>query len=135
MSEQGWIFIAGILVAVISYFSNNFIFDPLLEFNKIKGRIFNKLKYHSNIITNGKFPDEIIKPISKELRELSCDLEERYFAISFKFILLSLLIIPSRNEINEISQDLIFLSNSVGTSMIDENYKRQENIKRILRLR
>ena len=92
MSENGWIFIFGIFAAMIAYFSKNFIFEPLLEFRKVKGRIHNRLKYHSNIITNGEFPVIITKPIREELRQLSCDIEEKYYSIAFvKWFLRSVL--------------------------------------------
>jgi len=135
VSEQGLIFSVGILVAVIAYFAKNFIFEPLLEFRKVKGKIQNRLKYHANIITNGEFPAEIIKPIREELRQLSCDLEEVYYSIALVKTLHFCLGIPNVDELNKIASNLIFLSNSTGSIRnIDKNCETIDSIKDKLRL-
>jgi|GEM_PF-3828876 len=135
MSEQGWIFSTGIVVAVTSYFAKNFIFEPLLEFRKVKGKIQNRLRYHSSIITNGKFPAEVIKPIREELRQLSCDLEEKYYAIAFGRLMPTFLGIPSQKSLSEIANMLIFLSNSTGSERhIEKNDETIDSIIDKLRL-
>lgn len=133
MTESSWIFLIGIFVAVISYFSKNFVFEPLLEFRRVRGKIQNRLKYHANIITNGEFPIDVIKPIREELRQLSCDLEERYYAVALAKWLPTFLRIPSDKDLSETASSLIFLSNSTGSAKhIDANYNTIESIKRKL---
>lgn len=129
MTEQAWIFAAGLLAAIGAYFAKNFILDPLLRFREVKGRIQNRLRYHSNIITNGEFPSDIVMPITAELRQLSCDLEEKYYAISFATKLFWLYRIPSRKMLGVVASKLIFLSNSTGRN--DRIEKNDEAINLI----
>ena len=136
MSEQGYIFIAGIVVAVAAYFSKNFIFDQLLTYRKTVGRIRNRLRYHAGIITNDEFPVEIAKPIAAELRQLSCDLDESYYAIPFASKLNLFYMLPSANDLNEASGRLIYLSNSTGKkNSVDSNYKAMKKIEELLGIR
>ncbi len=92
MNENAWLFLIGILLASISYFSKNFIFQPLLEFKEVKGRVQNRLKYNANKIHNAR--PEVLEEVSKESRQLSCDLEEKYYGILFKQPLAYLKVIP-----------------------------------------
>lgn len=130
MSEQGNIFITGIIIAVISYFAKNFILQPLFEFRKVKGKIHNRLKYHSNIITNGEFPLTITKPIREELRQLSCDIEEAYYSIPFARYFPTFFVIPTEHDLNLIANNLIFLSNSVGyDNNVEKNYEMVNSVR------
>lgn len=133
MSEQALLFTIGIFTATVAYFAKNFIFDPLLEFKKVKGKIQNRLRYHSNIITNGEFPLEVVEPIRTELRQLSCDLEEKYYAIAFGRQLPTFLRIPTSSMLDQIATNLIFLSNSTGSSRhIDKNdYALNETLAKL----
>lgn len=123
ISEQGWIFVFGIFTAVLSYFAKNLILEPLLDFRKVKGRIQNKLKYHANKVYNKiDFKEE--KIVLSEIRKLSCDIEEAYCAISFRRILVSLKLLISPDDINEVSSWLIFLSNSLND--IESNEEKRK---------
>lgn len=134
MSEAWGIFIVSALIAVSSYMSKNFMFEPLLEYRKTKGKIQNRLKYNANIITNGEFPKEIIKPIRSEIRDLSCELEEKYSAISFGKHFPTFLNIPSKQDVSEAAKQLIFLSNSTGTKNVLENNDSIDIVKSKLRI-
>lgn len=135
MNAQNWISIAAIISAVIAYFAKNFIFEPLLQFKRVKGKIQNRLKYHSNVITNGEFPIDVIRPIQQELRQLSCDLEERYYSIAFVNKLVWILKVPTPKDLSESAKKLIFLSNSTGSNRhIDQNINSIEEIKEKLNL-
>ena len=79
------LFILGVLIAVASYLLKNYVFDPHLNFDKVRGRIHHQLKYHARA-----FGQEISKELqddaSEAMRRASCDLEEAYFAISFQMV-------------------------------------------------
>lgn len=130
MSEQGILFLVGLISALIAYFSKNFIFDQLLQYRKIVGRVRNRLRYHAGIITNDEFPNDVVKPIREELRQLSCDLDESYYAIPFIYVLHRLYLTPSPKDFDIAASQLIFLSNNTGRkNSVDKN---NEAINKIL---
>lgn len=122
MSEQAWLFIAGTAVAVAAYFSKNFIFDQILEYRKVKGRVRNKLKYYANIISNADVNEDTLNEMWTNLRQLSCDLEEKYFATPFIVRVAPFrwfFGLPSRSQIDEAAAHLIGLSNGAGRRVQD----------------
>ena len=129
MTESGWIFIVGIAVAMISYFAKNFVFQPLLEYKQVAGMIQNKLKYHSNKIFNTGFAKEVEKEVSHDLRQLSCDLEEKYYAIALRKRIPTFLGLPSEQVISDTASYLIFISNSIGE--LDSNTEKHEYYDKI----
>lgn len=134
MSEQDWIFLVGILVAVVAYFAKNFIFEPLLEFRKVRGRIQNSLKYNANKIFN-TIDNSTARDFAEELRRLSCDLEEKHYAIAYRAQLHIFGTLPSADDISEISGALMFISNSLNE--IESNKDKHEfydTIKRKLKI-
>jgi hypothetical protein len=132
MSEQSWLFAIGTLVAVGAYFSKNLIFEPLLNFRKTTGRIHNRLRFHANIITNGEFPKQVVEPIQAELRQLSCDFEEAYWAVAFARELSLVRLIISFNNMDIVASNLIFLSNTTGKNdQIGNNLKKTKEIDKI----
>lgn len=135
MTETGWIFATGIIIATISYVLKNFTFEPLLEYREVKGKIQNRLKYYSNKITNSGLPEDVVKDARAELRRLSCDLEEKYWAISFKKVLVIIRLLESREIINKTAKSLIYLSNSSNERDTEiKNHHTIEEIKNNLGL-
>ncbi len=130
MNSAGNEFYWGIIVASLAYLLKNFVFDQRLEFQKVKGRIRNRLRYYANAIDSTSLNEKSIQEVRSEFRQLSCDLEEKYFAI---FILVRLRVIcwlfalPSKKNITEVSASLIYLSNSVGDE--GENCESPANLK------
>jgi hypothetical protein len=55
---SAWVLAIGIVVSVLAYFMKNFVLQPMLEYRAVKGRIQNRLKYYSNVMTNSGLPDE-----------------------------------------------------------------------------
>jgi hypothetical protein len=119
MSEQSWLFSIGALIAVVSYMLKNFVFDPLLEYRKTKGKVQSRLRYRANMILTPSIKTELAQEISQELRDLSCELEEKYTAIAFVRQLWWLWFLPKRRNIAEASKGLIYLSNTVGSGRDD----------------
>ena len=130
MTLAGNEFYWGIVVASSAYLLKNFIFDQILEYQKVKGRIRNRLRYYANVIHSTNLNEKFIQEVRSEFRQLSCDLEEKYFAI---FILVRLRVIcwlfalPSKKNVTEVSASLIYLSNSVGDK--SENCESPANLK------
>lgn len=118
MSEQGMIFAIGIVAAIVSYFSKNYIFDPLLTFNKVKGRIHHQLKYHARAFGN-EINEEMEEEASKAMRLASCDLEEIYFTIACRRYLSRINVLPNADDVNDAARNLIRLSNTTGRVSCD----------------
>lgn len=127
----------GIIVASLAYLLKNFVFDQILEFQKVKGRIRNRLRYYANIICSSGMDEGLIEEAQSEMRQASCDLEEKYFAI---FVLVRvrglrlLFALPSKKNISESSARLIYLSNSAGSkvSRIEYNEMAIDKIEKLL---
>ena len=125
------------VVASMAYFLKSFIFDQILEYKKIKGRIRNRLKYYENVICNSGIRKDLVMEAHIEIRQLSCDLEEKYFAI-FSLVRLPIIrlafCLPSKKDIDEAVSRLIYLSNSTDCkiSEIDRNHKTVVKIRTLL---
>jgi len=123
----------GIFVSVVAYFAKNLVFQPMLEYRAVKGRIQNQLKYHSNVLTNSGLSDETAREACAAMRQLSCDLEERYYAIGLRDHLSRLRLLPSSKAISEAGSSLIFLSNAGSTLGREiENNEAMDNVRRTL---
>ena len=138
MSFVGNEFYWGVIVASAAYLLKNFVFDQILEYQKVKGKIRNRLKYYANVIYNSDLNEYLVQEARSEFRQLSCDLEEKYFTIfiliRLKFVRL-LFALPSRKDIIEAASGLIYLSNSAGDKVgkIDYNGKARNQVEQILK--
>lgn len=123
-------FFVSIIIASSAYLLKNFVFDQILEYQKAKGRVRNRLRYYADAIYSTNLNEKFIQEVQSEFRQLSCDLEEGYFAI---FILVRLRIIcwlfglPSKKDVIEAARSLIYLSNSVGDK--SENREPSKKLK------
>lgn len=131
-----WVVAIGVAVSVAAYFAKNFVLQPMLEYRAVKGRVQNRLKYYANVITNSGLPDEMGREASAAMRNLSCDLEEAYYAIGLHDQLSRLRVLPSRAAISGAATSLIYLSNAANTvgseSRNDEELKSVRQTLRIL---
>ena len=138
MSFVGNEFYWGVIVASAAYLLKNFVFDQILEYQKVKGKIRNRLKYYANVIYNSDLNEYLVQEARSEFRQLSCDLEEKYFTIfiliRLRFVRL-LFALPSRKDIIEAASGLIYLSNSAGNKVgkIDYNEKARNQVEQILK--
>jgi hypothetical protein len=138
MSFVGNEFYWGVIVASAAYLLKNFVFDQILEYQKVKGKIRNRLKYYANVIYNSDLNEYLVQEARSEFRQLSCDLEEKYFTIfiliRLRFVRL-LFALPSRKDIIEAASGLIYLSNSAGDKVgkIDYNEKARNQVEQILK--
>ncbi len=107
--------------------------EPLMQFRSVKGMVQNRLKYNSNKYFND-LPIEVSRDAFDELRQLSCDLEEKYQSIALKMVFVVFGIVPKKQELSEVARNLIFISNSSDVESNDEKHKAFENIKKVLRI-
>ena len=130
-----WVLIIGIFVSVVAYFAKTLVLEPILEYRAVKGRIQNQLKYHANILTNSGQPGELGREASTAMRQLSCDLEERYYAIGLRDFLSRVRFLPSRAAIGEAGSSLIYLSNAANTTGREsDNDEKMRSVRQALRI-
>jgi hypothetical protein len=121
--------VIGVLIGSTSYISKSFVFEPLRDFRKTQGSIRNRLKYFANVLTSpGSVKRELSDEASRTCRELSCELEERYYSIPFRKTLIKSKLIQPEKNIEEAAQMLIFLSNSAHSG---EPLKNNDAIQKI----
>jgi hypothetical protein len=108
--------ISGTLVFVLGQTIQQFILEPVQKYRKTVGKIDNRLKFYSNIITSNIFENDktMLNEITDSIRNLSCDLESSYKQIPLTKLLASLGVIESEKDVAKAAQALIFLSNAGG---------------------
>ena len=109
--------LSGTLVFMLGQTLQKFILEPFQEYKKTIGRIDNRLKFYSNILTNAIFNKKIIIEITDAMRNLSCNLEASYKQIPFKHLMIKLKLLEPKGDISKVAQGLIFLSNAGGRSV------------------
>lgn len=50
--DQSLVILLGFLASIGAYLSKAFVIEPLLRFRAVRGRIQNRLKFYSNVITS-----------------------------------------------------------------------------------
>ena len=151
--------LSGVIIFIISQYFLELLIKPCSRYKNIKYKILNKLKFYSRIITNPlefeyfeespalkteftkekrkEYQDKVndYKKISDEIRMLSCELDEFYYAIP-KFYRNFFI----NDEVDKASSNLIGLSNSLfknpasGFDIILHNSNRLDDVKKQLRL-
>ncbi len=151
--------ISGVIVFIASQYYLEIIIKPYSRYKNIKYKILNNLKFYSRIITNPlkfeyfeespflknefsetkrrEYQDKVndyIK-ISDEIRMLSCELDEFYYAIPKWYRRLCI-----KDDVDGASSNLIGISNSLfkdpnsGFDIILHNSNKLDDIKKQLRL-
>lgn len=130
---SAWVLTIGIVVSIVAYFAKTLVLEPMLEYRAVKGRIQNQLKYYANVITNSGLPEELGREASTAMRQLSCDLEERYYAIGLRSLLSRVRVLPSRVAVSEAGSSLIYLSNAANTTGREiKNDEAMRDVRRAL---
>lgn len=106
--------LSGTLVFVFGQILQKFILEPFQEYKKTIGRIDNRLKFYSNILTNAGFNKEVIVEVTDAMRNLSCDLEANYKQIPLNQLFVNLKLLEPKKDMVVAAQGLIFLSNAGG---------------------
>lgn len=104
--------VIGILIGSGAYLLKSFVFGALLRYRKCEGKVRNRLKYYANVLTSPGLVPELTKESSQVCRELSCELEEMYYGIAYRNLLVRIKALPEENNINEAAKKLIYLSNA-----------------------
>ncbi len=124
--------LSGVTIFVVGQIIQQLIIEPYLQYKKVVGEIDNKLKFYSNIMTNGGLKQELVIEVIDALRQLSCDLES-----SYKMMLVR--IGPSKEDISKAATCLIFLSNSTGINNnqysdigVDKITETEDKVRKIL---
>ena len=120
-----WVFIGSVVVASLSYSLKNFTLDPLISYKKVVGRIRNRTIFYANIY--GSKINERHDAAHSELRQLSCDLDEAYYAIGLRCMLVLLRAVPNPKRISSATHALIGLSNNTHNKNL--NHDEVEKIK------
>lgn len=122
------VFFLGVITAIVGYILSNFFLRPLQEFKNIKAKIGHQLTYYSHIITSPG-PSKITEEASSQLRNLACDLEEKYLLIPLRKLVTPLRFAPQKSKILDARGRLFFLSHSVKeVGKTEENHDAMEKI-------
>ena len=128
--------VSGTLVFVLGQILQRFILEPIQSYKKTVGKIDNKLKFYSNILTNTGFNDDLLAKVTDIIRNLSCEIEADYKQIPLNWLLTKMRIIESKNELAKVTQGLIFLSNAGGRdgNGIEKCDDRINEIRKLLKI-
>lgn len=128
--------VSGTLVFVLGQILQRFILEPIQGYKKTVGKIDNKLKFYSNILTNTGFNDDLLAKVTDIIRNLSCEIEADYKQIPLNWLLSKLKVVESKKDLAKVTQGLIFLSNAGGRddSRIEKCDERINEIRRLLRI-
>ena len=128
--------VSGTIVFVLGQILQRFIFEPIQIYKKTIGRIDNKLKFYSNILTNTGFNNDFLAKLTDIIRRLSCEIEANYKQIPFNQILSKLKVIQSKKELAKVARDVIFLSNAGGRSdnKVEKCDEKINEIRKILKI-
>lgn len=112
--QETLVLVVGFCASIGAYLSKTFVLEPLLRFRAVKGRIQNRLKFYSNVITNSGLGAETELETRVSLRQLSCDLEEAYYAVGLRSMVSGLGMMPRSDAVENAAINLIFLSNAAN---------------------
>lgn len=127
--------LSGTLVFVSGQILQKFILEPFQEYKKTVGRIDNRLKFYSNILTSAVSDRKMIVEVTDVVRNLSCDLEANYKQIPFKQLFTNLKLLESKEDIATVTQGLIAVSNTGGRGRgIDRCDDEINEVRRLLKI-
>lgn len=110
--------LSGVIIFIVSQFVLKLIIEPIVEYKRTIGRIDNKLKFYTNIITtsifNGQNLPKNYLDVRELFRDLSCELETNYKVIPMKWLFIKLGFILQRGPITRACNGLIWIANSIG---------------------
>ena len=125
----------GVIIASVSYLSKGFVFEPLLRYKETLGKTRNRLRFYSNFLTSPGVNVQKSQEAGDVCRELSCELEEKYYTIPCISILIFLHVLPKKEDLRSASGSLIFLYNSTDKeASATENQKHLQNVYKKLHI-
>lgn len=128
--------VSGTLVLVLGQILQRFVLEPIQSYKKTIGKIDNKLKFYSNILTNNGFKQDFLVEVTDTIRNLSCEIESDYKQIPFIRLLSKLKVVEKKEDVAKVAQGLIFLSNAGGrnNSRIEKCDDRINEIRCLLKI-
>lgn len=127
--------LGGITIFVIGQIVEKFFLSPLEAFRRTLGEIAFNMIYFANIYTNPGPGDRDTRiEASRKLRTLASQLVADSYAVNCFWFFVLFRFIPSRKKVNEASDKLIGLSNSVfeGNILLIDEWRK--DISSLLRL-
>ena len=129
--------IGGIIVFAGTQILNEILIKPVTLLKEEIGKIFFVLTYYSNLYTNpnlrGMMIDVDKNNASDELRKRASHLKASMNAVPT--IALKLFRLPLKKELSEVSDNLIFLSNSIFSGDALHNQRVREKTQKLLKMK
>jgi hypothetical protein len=122
--------IIAVIGATFTYVITKFILDSILEQKKVIADIAYALTFDADIYSASKLNDELIKPVSNKIRELSARLLLTIRIIPGYDWLELFHIVRKSEDIKKASKLLMGIANSITPAAGEEiNYQAKENCK------
>ena len=121
--------ISGVLIFVIGQIVLKIFIEPVQELMRTLGQIRYCMTFYANIFCNPGVvdPNKMDQTID-ELRLSASKLHGAVYLVRFLKLWELLKFIPSKENLEQVSSELIGLSNSVYDGKCDENVKRRDKI-------
>lgn len=110
--DNFWIIITWVVVFIIGQIIQKFILEPLQEYKKMKGKIFNSVKLYSAQVMNKSIrmnPSEF----NMLFRELASEFESAYYMVPRRCYFICLKFIIKEEDMYNVCGWLYWISNSV----------------------
>jgi len=129
--------LGGVIVYTVGQIISKFFIEPIHHQGEIIGEIADALIYHARAYGSPGFLEkEYLDKASGRFRQLASLLRSRSYMIRWYGVFKSLKLVPSLNEVEGASKELIGLSNSLHDKQTDEgitkNYERVNKIRKLL---
>lgn len=124
----------GVIVLVVGQLLQRFFIEPLNEFSRTVGEIAFALIYYANVYAGTTSHEEILEA-SKTLRKLAAGLIPSVYAVHGYTFFALLGFVPKKRQVNEATNRLIVLSNSLfhsDFSVVEEN---RTSVQKLLRIK
>lgn len=109
--------------------------DPIYEIHKLRGEIADVLIYHGDVYMNPRKWNRKNEAAAHALKSLASQLRAKCYAVPFYQLFAFIRAVPPPNDIVEVINNLIALSNSLYEGQAEENGRRREKIKQALKLK
>ena len=126
--------LVGVIVLVIGQIIQRFVIEPYHEFKKEIGNVRDALFFYAHIYCNAGTPGEKYTfPAERELRRLAGTLRTSLHAVNWYEFLLRLGLVPPKQDVIEVSKNLVGLANCLTESKYnDANIRRDQTIRKLL---
>lgn len=110
--------------------------EPIHHLRSLIGEIADSLVFHADVYGNpGTFPMEKMDQVRETLRSQASQLSARAYCLPWYGFWGFIKVVPSKREIQQASQEIIGLSNSVHRGNAAQNVKTRKQIEKLLGIR